>query len=121
MNTTDDPDPRPARSSLSDPHEEIAAYRRKEVAAKRRGRKDRFISETAIATPPARVAQTFAQPPPRRELHTFRSLREIYLIPRSTAYSLIGKGLLKMVKIGHRSYITDASVQALINGTGEAA
>ena len=116
MNTTDDPDPRPARSSLSDRHEEIAAYRRKEVAATRRGRKARFMSETAIATPPARVAQTFAQPPPRRLLHSFGSLRAVYSIPRSTAYHLIAQGKLRMVKVGHRSYVTDDSVQALING-----
>jgi hypothetical protein len=72
-----------------------ASYRRKENTDKRQGRKARFMSETAIPTPPARIAQTFAQPPPRRELHTFGSLREIYLIPRSTAYSLIGKGCSK--------------------------
>jgi hypothetical protein len=111
-----DPDPRPARSNLSDRHEEIAAYRRKEIAAKRRGRKARGIGETAIPAQPTRVAPALAQPPPRRELHTFRSLREIYLIPRSTAYHLIGQGKLRRVKVGHRSYVTDASVQALING-----
>jgi hypothetical protein len=114
MNTTDDPDPRPARSSLSDRHEEIAAYRRKEVAARRRGRKVR--GETAIPARPARVAPALEQSPPRRLLHSFGSLRAVYSIPRSTAYHLIAQGKLRMVKVGHRSYVTDDSVQALING-----
>jgi hypothetical protein len=48
-------------------------------------------------------------------LHTFRSLRDTYQIPRATAYTLIAQGKLERVKIGRRALITDESARALLN------
>jgi hypothetical protein len=61
-------------------------------------------------------APTLAQPPPRRLLHSFPSLRAVSSIPKSTADHLIAQGKLCMVKVGHSSYVTDDSVQALTDG-----
>jgi hypothetical protein len=52
--------------------------------------------------------------PPGPVLHTFRSLRDTYRIPRATAYTLIAKGKLERVKIGRRALITDESARALM-------
>ena len=52
--------------------------------------------------------------PPGPLLHTFRSLRDTYQIPRATAYTLIAQGKLERVKIGRRALITDESARALM-------
>jgi hypothetical protein len=53
--------------------------------------------------------------PPGPRLHTFKSLRETYQIPRATAYTLIARGKLIRIKIGRRALITDESARALLN------
>jgi hypothetical protein len=74
--------------------------------------------ELSRRRPRAGDARLEPAPEPARPgpaLHTFASLREIYKIPRATAYTLIAQGKLKRVKIGRRALITDDSARALMN------
>ena len=84
------------------------------------------VIETAPETPPPapapsrgrhrpRAVDPRVEPaPPGPVLHTFRSLRDTYQIPRATAYTLIAQGKLERVKIGRRALITDESARALM-------
>ena len=60
------------------------------------------------------LKQTPASLPPRRELHNLQSLEQVYGTPHSTVYDWFKRGLLTKVKIGGRTYVRDADMQALI-------
>jgi len=47
-------------------------------------------------------------------MYDFSSLRKVWSIPRSTAYELIGEGLLRKVKIRGRTYILDEDIRELV-------
>ena len=52
--------------------------------------------------------------PPRRRLHTINDVRAEARISHATTWRLIARGVLKTVKIGRRTLVTDESLQALL-------
>jgi hypothetical protein len=52
--------------------------------------------------------------PPRRRLHSIKDVCEGARISHPTAWRLIGRDILKTVKIGRRTFITDESFEQLV-------
>jgi hypothetical protein len=52
--------------------------------------------------------------PPRRRLHTIKDGCAEARISPATTWRLIGRGVLKTVKIGRRTLITDESLRRLV-------
>jgi len=52
--------------------------------------------------------------PPRRRLHSIKNICEEAGISPATAWRLIGRDILKTVKIGRRRFITDDSRERLV-------
>jgi hypothetical protein len=51
---------------------------------------------------------------PSRRLHTIRDVCDEGRISPATAWRLIGRGVLKTVKIGRRTLVTEESLERLI-------
>jgi excisionase family DNA binding protein len=55
-----------------------------------------------------------APPKPRRRLHTVKEVCEEAHTSPATTWRLIQRGILKTVRIGRRTLVTDESLQRLI-------
>ena len=51
---------------------------------------------------------------PRRRLHSIKDVCEGARISHPTAWRLIGRDILKTVKIGRRTFVTDESFEHLV-------
>ena len=52
--------------------------------------------------------------PPRRRLHSIKDVCEGARISHPTAWRLIGRDILKTIKIGRRTFVTDESFEHLV-------